>query len=379
MIMSPLGAFLMPALRITPAQFGLAVSCYAFSAGISGFLAAGFADRFDRKSLLIFFYVGFLIATFLCGIAWTYPFLIFARTLTGIFGGVIGSIVLAIVADLFPFQMRGRVMGYVQTAFAASQILGLPLGLFLANHWGWHAPFMMIAAVSAMVGMLILKFLQPINSHLQNKIDQNAVHHLIATATNRQYLVAFAATALLTTGGFMLMPFSSAFTVHNMEISLEHLPFVYFATGVSAIFFGPLIGKISDSFGQYKTFVAGTILTIFMVVIYTNLGSTPLIVVMIVNIVLFSGIFSRMIPAQALNSAVPSTDQRGAFMAVSSSLQQVSGGFASIIAGTVVKEEPGGRLLHFDILGYIMVGIALTTAALMYFVDKNVKNNKGPQ
>jgi predicted MFS family arabinose efflux permease len=56
MVLSPLGAILMPQLNISTAQFGLVVSAYAFSAGISGILAAGFADKFDRKKLLLFFY-----------------------------------------------------------------------------------------------------------------------------------------------------------------------------------------------------------------------------------------------------------------------------------------------------------------------------------
>ena len=73
MIISPLGAMVMPALHISPQQFGLAVSSYAFSAGASGLLAAGFADRFDRKRLLLFFYAGFILGTLLCALATTYP------------------------------------------------------------------------------------------------------------------------------------------------------------------------------------------------------------------------------------------------------------------------------------------------------------------
>ena len=99
MIISPLGAILMPAFKILPAQFGLVVSAYAFSAGISGILAAGFADKFDRKKLLLFFYVGFILGTFLCAQAQTYYFLLAARMVTGLFGGVIGSIVFAITTD----------------------------------------------------------------------------------------------------------------------------------------------------------------------------------------------------------------------------------------------------------------------------------------
>jgi predicted MFS family arabinose efflux permease len=74
MVMSPLGAIIRPQLNISPAQFGMAVSAYAFSAGASGLLAAGFADKFDRKKLLLFFYTGFLIGTALCAMATSYEF-----------------------------------------------------------------------------------------------------------------------------------------------------------------------------------------------------------------------------------------------------------------------------------------------------------------
>ena len=122
MVLSPLGAQLMRELDITTTQFGLVVSAYAFSAGASGLLAAGFADKFDRKKLLIFFYVGFIIGTFFCGIANTYTYLLIARTVTGVFGGVMGSIGMAIITDLFPMQTRGRVMGFVMMSFSVSQI-----------------------------------------------------------------------------------------------------------------------------------------------------------------------------------------------------------------------------------------------------------------
>ena len=153
MVLSPLGALLMEKLKVTTSQFGLVVSAYAFSAGASGLLAAGFADKFDRKKLLLFFYVGFMIGTVLCAIAPDFKFLLMARIVTGIFGGVISSVSFAIITDLFKMEVRGRVMGFVQMAFAASQVLGLPLGLVLANHFNWHAPFWMIAIFGSLVGI----------------------------------------------------------------------------------------------------------------------------------------------------------------------------------------------------------------------------------
>src|SRR5664279_1188112 len=166
MVMSPLGDILMKSLNLKPAHFGFAVSAYAFSAGISGLLTAGFADRFDRKKLLLFFYIGFVGGTILCGIADTYPLLLGARIITGLFGGVIGSISMAIVADLFDLQHRGRVMGFMQMGFGASQVLGIPIGLYLANIWGWHAPFLWVAAMAIVIAILIVVRMRPLTKHL---------------------------------------------------------------------------------------------------------------------------------------------------------------------------------------------------------------------
>lgn len=375
MILSPLGAILMPTLKITPAQFGLVVSIYAFSAGASGLLAAGFADKFDRKKFLLIFYIGFVLGTLFCAMAPTYEFLLAARMVTGLFGGVIGSIVFAITTDLFPYEMRGRVMGFVQTAFAASQILGIPCGLYLANHWGWHVPFLMIVVVSAIVGGIIWWRLRPIDAHLRKNESQKPFMHLWQTVSTPSYLQAFATTALLSTGGFMLMPFGSAFSVHNLGLEMAQLPTVYLITGICTIFVGPLVGKASDAFGKFNVFMFGSALSIIMVTIYTNLGRTPLSMVILVNVVLFVGIFSRMIPSQALMSAIPSPSSRGSFMAVSSSVQQISGGIAAVLAGLIVTEAADGTLQNFDNLGNVVICATLITVVLMYLIHRKVAKN----
>jgi predicted MFS family arabinose efflux permease len=373
MIMSPLGALLMPDLDISTRQFGLVVSAYAFSAGAAGLLAAGFADRYDRKRLLLFFYAGFVLGTFLCGIADTYWFLLAARIVTGLFGGVIGSISMAIIADLFPMQVRGRVMGFVQTAFAASQVLGLPLGLFLSNHWGWHAPFMMIVAVSAAVGVLIAVKLKPIREHLNVQSDRNPFVHLFKTVSKGIYLQAFLATVLLATGGFMLMPFGSAFSVNNLGITMHQLPWVYLGTGIASIIAGPYLGKLSDKIGKYKLFCFGSVLGIATVIVYCNLGITPLWLVILVNVVLFTAITGRMISSQALASAVPDMRDRGAFMSVNNSVAQISGGIAASIAGMIVfQASPESPLENYDTLGWVVSVAMVATILLMYPIHRIV-------
>ena len=197
MIMSPLGAMVMPALHITPQQFAFAVSSYAFSAGISGLLSAGFADRFDRKRLLLFFYAGFTLGTVLCGLAGSYHMLLAARIVTGLFGGVIGSVVMAIATDLFPLEMRGRVMGFIQTAFAASQVLGLPAALFFANHFDWHAPFLAIVTLIVPAGLLIMLGMRPVTAHLKQWQEHSPFAHLANTVTEKRYRLPFLLVMLL--------------------------------------------------------------------------------------------------------------------------------------------------------------------------------------
>jgi predicted MFS family arabinose efflux permease len=373
MILSPLGAMLLEKLSVAPSEFGLVVSAYAFSAGISGLLAAGFADRFDRRKLLIFFYCGFVFGTFLCGIATSYRFLLGARIVTGLFGGVIGSIGFAIIADLFPLSVRGRVMGIVQTAFAGSQILGIPIGLYLANRWGWHAPFLMIVAFSLVGGVLIIFKLQPIDLHLKVPPKTSPLEHLLRTATRGQYFVGFSATILLATGGFMLMPFGSTFLVQNLGIGLDRLPMLYMITGVSAMFAGPALGRLSDSVGKYRTFVFGTVLGTVMVFWYTRLTHATLPFVIVLNVVLFIGISARMVSSTALASALPDMADRGAYMSISSSLQQLAGGVAAWSAGLIVHQAtPTSPLEGYPTLGNVVVTAMAMTLVLMFNVDRIV-------
>jgi len=374
MVLSPLGAILMDKLNVNTSQFGLVVSAYAFSAGASGLLTAGFADKFDRKKLLMFFYTGFILGTVLCAIAPSYQLLLGARIITGIFGGVIGSVSFAIITDLFEMEKRGRVMGFVQMSFAASQVLGLPIGLLLATHFGWHAPFWMIAGVGVVMGIVMAVKLKPVDKHLHLNIDRNAFHHLLATITRPDYAKAFFATTLLATGGFMLMPFGSAFSIHNLGIKLEQLPVVYLITGACSIVVGPFIGKLSDKIGKFKTFCIGTSVSITMVAIYCHLGITPLWELIVLNVILFVGISSRMISSSALLTAVPDAKDRGAFMSVNASTQQISGGVASIIAGLIVVQTTSGKLERYDILGYVVIGSMLVATLMLYYLNKRIQH-----
>lgn len=374
MVMSPLGDILMKSLKMSPGQFGIAVSAYALSAGASGLLTAGFADKYDRKKLLVFFYTGFIIGTVLCGVVNTYELLVAARIFTGIFGGVIGSISMAIVADLFAIQQRGRVMGFLQMGFGASQVLGIPIGLYLATQWHWHTPFLWIAVMAVIVVGLIIVKMKPVDHHLSVKQEKSPLKHLFHTLLNKEYRIGFTATALLSIGGFMMMPFGSAFAINNLHITNEQLPLVFMVAGISTLVFMPLMGKLSDRMDKFKLFAYACLWMIAIVLVYTRLETTPLWLVMVFNVFMMSAITARMIPSTALVTAVPELKDRGAFMSVNSSLQQIAGGIAAAFAGTiVVQQTEHSPLEHYDTLGYIVSAVTLLSIFLLYRVTRMIR------
>lgn len=374
MVMSPLGDILMKSLSLSPKEFAVVVSAYALSAGISGLLTAGFADKFDRKKLLLFFYAGFILGTVFCGLSHTYVELVAARIITGIFGGVISSIGMAIITDLFSLQQRGRVMGFVQMAFGASQVLGVPIGLYLANLWGWEAPFWLVVGIAVVTAIFIAIKLRPVTEHLFLKKEKTAIAHLWHTIKQKKHRIGFTSTALLSIGGFMMMPFGSAFAVNNLGITENQLPMLFMVSGLSSLIILPMIGKLSDKISKLKIFTVASLWMMAMCVVYTNLSITPFLVVIFVNILMMMGVMSRMIPSQALTSAIPEPQDRGAFMSINTSLQQIAGGVASIAAGLIVTSKGKGQPLeHYDMVAYVIVVISLISIWLMGRVNKIVQ------
>ncbi|MFC0348904.1 MFS transporter [Undibacterium danionis] len=376
MIIAPIGDILMKTLSISTEQFGFVVSSYAFSAAVSGIAVAGFVDKYDRKKVLLVFFTGFIIGTLLCGLSTTYVEILASRIITGIFAGVTSSAIFTIIADLFAPQLRGRAMSGVQMGFAVSQILGIPLGIFISNKLGWNSTFIFIVILSVLMLIGIVFLFKPINAHLQKQIDKNPFVHLWHTVNQKQYQTGFLAIMFLAVGGFILMPFSSVFLINNVHVSYEHLPLVFLCTGISSLIVMPIVGRLSDKLDRFRLFAFGSCAAALMVMVYTHLPVSPLWLVITINMLLFAAIMSRMSPVMALNTMVPKQEDRGAYMSISSSLQQIAGGIGSIIAGMIVFQPTSSSpLQHFDILGYVVVGIFMMCIYLVRRMYLNIQRN----
>lgn len=377
MIISPIGDILMKTLSIGTTEFGLVVSAYAFSAAIAGIVAAGFMDKFDRKKLLVWFFSGFIIGTLACALSHNYVQLMLARIVTGIFAGVSSAALFTLVIDIFAPQQRGRAMGVVQMGFGVSQVVGIPLSIYIATHLGWESSFIAIVILALGILLAIGLILQPVTAHLSQQHDKNPFAHFLKVLSNTDYQKGFAAVMFLAIGGFMIMPFTAPFLINNVQVTAAQLPLIYLSTGLLSLVMMPLMGKFSDSYDRFKLFTIGSIGAVIMVFVYTNLSVTPLWLVIVVNVLLFVCILSRMTPAMALNSMVAKPEDRGAYMSISSSLQQMAGGVGAFVAGLViVQQNAHSPLQHFDWIGYIAIAIFIMCIFLVGRVNRLLESRK---
>lgn len=265
-------------------------------------------------------------------------------------------------------------MGFMQMGFGASQVLGIPISLYIANVWGWQSPFLMIVVLATITLLVIVFKLQPINKHLALQTDRSAFSHLWHTVSKKNYRIGFLATAFLSLGGFMMMPWGSAFAINNLQVTEHQLPLLFMFSGVCSLIIMPIAGKLSDRYDKFKLFTIASVWLSIVVIIYTNMGPTAFSLVLIMNIGFMIGIMSRMVPAIALSSALPAKEDRGAFMGINASLQQIAGGAAAAVGGMiVVQQDKFSPLEHYDTLGYVIVVLSAISIFLLYRVSVIIK------
>lgn len=377
MIMMPLGPQLMRIFAINPHQFGLLVSSYTFCAGTSGFFSSFFIDKYDRKASLLFFYVGFALGTLACALAPTYELLLLARGLTGIFGGVLGSLVLSIVSDAISYERRGSAMGIVMTSFSMASILGVPFSLFLANQFSWHAPFLFLGGISLFLCLIIWFYVPNLRTHVSQALAKEPIHRVLTRILqnqNQRRALFFMASVMF--GHFAIIPFLSPSLVANAGVKESQLPLMYMTGGICTIFSSPFIGRLTDRFGKHKVFAWGALVTLLPYWLITHLTVTPLWIVLSICAFFFVSSGGRMIPGTALVSGTVSPQYRGSFMSIVSCVQNLASAVSSYFAGLIVMTGPTGRLENYNLVGYLAV--AFTFVAIYLSRQIKATEHSGP-
>jgi predicted MFS family arabinose efflux permease len=363
---------------INPAQFGLIVASYGISAGISGFAAGFFLDRFDRKRALLWLYLGFTIGTLFCALAGTFVQLVAARFVAGAFGGLVGAVILAIVGDVIPMERRGAAMGLVMSSFSVASILGVPLGIEFAAAFNWHVPFAGLAALSAIILVAALYVTPPLRGHLIHLRDEHPIRRVWSVMVHPDHQKAFVFMAVLTCAGFLVFPFIAAYMSYNVGLTESQLMWIYLCGGACTMFSMNWVGRWSDRAGKLRVFRLVSLSTVVPLLLVTNLHRVPLVLAIATTTLLFICMSARMVPAMAMMTAVVEARYRGGFMSINSAVQQLAMGGAAIVSGELVGERPDHSLAHFQINGFLAIACAYSCIYLARYLKPAPENSETP-
>lgn len=344
----------MEELVINSQQFSFLVASYSITAGVTGLISAFFIDRFDRKKYFVGAYIGFSIGTMLCGLTDSYVFLVSARIVTGAFGGIISSTVLAIVGDAIAAERRAWGMGVVMSAFSLASALGLPIGLYFAFNFGWQLPFLALGASSLVLAILVQVVLPPLRKHLDVPGPKvNPWRFIRDIPKNQNQWMALTFTMLIVFGQFTVIPFITPYLVEEVGFAREDITYVYLVGGIITIFSNPRIGKLADKIGRHRVFTGMAFLSIIPLLVLTNLPPVPLWAALIVSGAFFLTISGRMVTGTTIVTGVIKPQNRGSYMSLNTSVQNMTAGASSIIAGVLVSIPEGGH----EVNGFWKVGV----------------------
>ncbi|MCH7415834.1 MFS transporter [Belliella sp. R4-6] len=366
MILMPLGPQLMRIFEISPREFGLLVSSYTFAAGASSFLGAFVLDKYDRRTIMMWVFLGFFLGTIACALSPNYIVLLTARIISGLFGGLTSALILSIIGDVIPDSRRGRAMGLVMAAFSVASVFGVPFGLFIASISNWHAPFIFLAILSGGIFWMIYKFIPSLTDHIVTKSNKPTPIQVIRRVTsNGNQMRAISLTIMMMLGQFMIIPFLSPYMVANVGFTDMELTYIYMAGGAFTIFTSPWVGKLTDKYGKVKIFTIFMTLNVIPIAVITHLGATPIPYVLLISTMFFVTSNGRMVPASALITGTALPENRGSFLSFNSAVQQIAAGMASFVAGLILAETANGELINFNVVGYIAIVFSLLCIPLI--------------
>lgn len=376
-IMMPLGPKFMRFFNIGPDKFAIVVSAYTFAAALAGIVAALFMDRFDRRTAILNLYVGFLIGTFACALAPSYETLVLARIAAGGFGGILGALIFSVIGDIIPEERRGKATGTVMAAFSVASVVGIPIGLFLAETFHWHAPFIFLTIVGLIVFAFMYKEMPSMTTHLRHKQigltgknqKTNVAQEFKNILSDKNHQRAYLLSVTIMLSGFMVIPFVAPYMVKNVGLLENELPYIYFFGGICTFVTSRMIGSMSDKHGKFRMFSIVAPLSMIPILLVTNLPKLPLFVALICSSLFFILVSGRFVPVMAIITSSTVKEKRGAFMSLNSSIQMMASGSASLIAGKIIQQGPSGRLV-----GFSTVGIAACVLTLIsVYLAKRVK------
>jgi len=369
-------------LAIPSQSIGTIMGVYMLASSVSGFLGTLYLDRFDRRKGLAVTLSGVVIGLIMTGLAPNLHLLLLARVLSGVFAGPSSALAIAIVIDNIPADRRGRALGSVAAFQGFAQVLGIPIGLYIARAFdSWRSPFFAIAAVGLMLMLWVMVNLPSQRAHLSGAgLDMSIRRRLrlLGELLSRPIcLVAFSLQLTSIVPLVAITTIMSVFLVSNLGYPRDALQMLYVIGGLSNYVISRLLGRAVDRFGPGSVSVISSALMTFAIAVgYMGVGWGIISVLQdqiaagvstgamahfwavlrphgafpewLPTVIVFSVFFftssARLVVAQTVTLRIPKPDERAGFQSLSQSIQSLAMALSALAIPHVLGSTPDGKL-----------------------------------
>jgi predicted MFS family arabinose efflux permease len=212
-----------------------------------------------------------------------------------------------------------------------------------------------------------------IAGHLDHVHEGTRFHQILKILSAPQHIKAFIFMALIMITGFSVIPYIALYFTTNVGVDNSYISLIYLCGGIATLMSSRFIGHLSDQYGKVKIFRILALVSLIPLLVTTNLSITPLWLVLINSTAFFILVSGRMIPAMAMVSQVVESKIRGTFMSLIGSVQMLSSGIASVLAGAIVTIGPDGMMQHYNWVGYAAAVCGLLTFWLVGYIHSDTK------
>jgi predicted MFS family arabinose efflux permease len=317
---------------------GMLVVVYSAMAAIASFVAGALSDHYGRRKFLVAGVVVFAAASWISSQTQTFGELMLARALTGFAAGAISTCSIAFAGDWFAYNVRGRAIGLVSSAYFAAPIIGVPLAGQIADHFGWHRVFLFFAGLAFIVACISL-FLPKEQVNPQPSADKlRTTLFVFRSFLKRRDIVAALCVAFLVSAGLVgFITYIGQWLSDHFKIPTGGITLVFMVGGMASLAGAPLGGILADRWGKRTVSIASNILLALAVALVPFLpwgfwlflvfGATGL------------GAAFRQGPLTALMTEMVPTGQRGFFIALRNIASQLGIGAIALVGGILYQHH----------------------------------------
>jgi predicted MFS family arabinose efflux permease len=363
-------------LGIPGQSIGPIMGFYMIASSVSGFLGTLYLDRFDRRKGLFVAMMGVVTGLLATALAPNEHLVLAARVLTGVFAGPANAFSVAIIIDNIPLERRGRALGSIAGFGALAQIIGIPVGLEIANLFdSWRYPFFAIAAAAVTIAIFVAHNLPPQRAHLENATSFAIRQRLRLLGQLLSRPICLLAYGSQLTGIVPLVAITAimaVFLVNNLGYPSDQLSLLYFIGGLTNIGAAWVVGRAIDKFGPGVVSIVSTIL-MTTAILMAYMGFNPGLPWLVVFALFFLTTSGRLVVGQTIISRIPKPSERAGFQSLASSIQSMSMGITASSIPALLGNTPDGKLTGVHQYASVVIAVSWIFPFLVYRVDAMLK------